>query len=447
MTRTLITGGCVISMDPTVGDLRRGDILVERGRIAAIAPHLDAADAVRFDASDFIVLPGLVDTHRHTWQSCVRHRMGDVSFWTYCALMLRDLAAHYEPEDVYAGNLLGALSALEAGTTTMVDWSQIQNTPVHADAAIQALRDSGMRAVFAHGWPRADGPSWVVDSERSHPADIRRIRRDLLSSDEGLVTLAMAARGPEMTRMEITAQDFRLARELGIRSTMHVGIRDLGPKFRAVEKMNQAGLLGPDLTVIHACASSEAELKMLAANGVTVSIGPQAEMTMDELGVMAIGRLLAAGIRPSLSGDTETAGSGDLFTQMRLALAGERQLSNNRLFAGHASALSVREVLEFATIAGAQACGLERRAGSLSPGKDADLIFVRQSDLNLTPVSDAVGAVVLAAHPGNVDTVMVAGKIVKQAGRLVGHDLDKLRERARASRDRLLACVGSETRP
>jgi 5-methylthioadenosine/S-adenosylhomocysteine deaminase len=434
-------------MDAAVGDLRQGDVLIEDGRIAAVASTVDAPNARVLDARDFVVLPGLVDTHRHTWQSCVRHRMGDVGFWTYCAHMLRDLAGHYAPEDVYVGNLLGAVSALEAGTTTLVDWSHIQNTPAHSDAAIEALRESGIRAIFAHGWPRLDGASWVVDSVRPHPADIQRIRRDVLSSDDALVTLAMAARGPEMTRMDVTVEDFRFARDLGIRTTMHVGIRDLGPKFRAIERMNEARLLGRDLTLIHVCASSDDELRMLAANGVTVSIGPQAEMTMDELGVMAIGRLLAAGVRPSLSGDTETAGTGDLFTQMRFALGGERMLCNNALVAGHASFLTVREVLEFATIVGAQACGLDHRIGSISPGKDADLICIRRSDLNLTPVSDAVGAVVLAAHPGNVDTVMVRGRIVKQGGRLVDCDVNALRARALASQDRLLAAVGKEVRP
>ena len=161
---------------------------------------------------------------------------------------------------------------------------------------------------------------------------------------------------------------------------------------------------------------------------------------------MPIGRLLGAGIRPSLSGDTEAAGSGDLFTQMRLALAGERQLSNNRL-AGHSSQLRVRDVLEFATIEGAKACGLERRTGSLTPGKDADLICIRRSDLNLVPVSDAVGAVVLAAHPGNVDTVMVAGRMVKQGGRMVGYDIGAIRAKATASRDRLLQRAGKSISP
>ena len=434
-------------MDAAVGDLRQGDVLIEDGRIAAVASMVDAPEAHVLDARDFVVLPGLVDTHRHTWQSCVRHRMGDVGFWTYCAHMLRDMAGHYAPEDVYVGNLLGAISALEAGSTTLVDWSHIQNTPAHSDAAIEALRESGIRGIFAHGWPRIDGASWVVDSVRPHPADIRRIRRDVLSSDDALVTLAMAARGPEMTRMEVTVEDFRVARELGIRTTMHVGIRDLGPKVRAIERMNEARLLDRDLTLIHVCASSDDELRMLAANGVTVSIGPQAEMTMDELGVMAIGRLLAAGIKPSLSGDTETAGTGDLFTQMRFALGGERMLRNNALVVGHAKFLSVRDVLEFATIVGAQACGLDHRIGSITPGKDADLICIRCSDLNLTPVSDAVGAVVLAAHPGNVDTVMVRGRIVKQGGRMVDCDVNALRARALASQDRLLAAVGKERQP
>lgn len=447
--RILIEGACIVSMDADVGDFSCGDILVEGSKIISVRPKIYVGDDVRrLDGSDFIVLPGLVDTHRHTWQSCLRHQHGDNGFWTYCLDMLGEQGSKYEAEDVYIGTLLGAISALEAGTTTLVDWSHIQNSPAHSDAAISALKDAGIRSVFAHGWPITGGPEWTVESQLPHPADIRRIRERVLYSDDALVTLAMAARGPEMTTMDITKKDLQLARELGIRTTMHVGIKDLGPRFRAIEKMNEEGLLGPDITFVHVCASSDAELKMLADNGVSVSVGPQVEMTMPELGVMPIGHLLSAGIKPSLSGDTETCGSGDIFTQMRFALGGERLLSNNQLIEGHdSSSIKVRDVLEFATIVGAEACGLEKRTGSISPGKDADMIFIRRSDLNLSPVSDAVGAIVLGVHPGNVDTVMVAGRIVKKGGKMIGYDLNVLRERAAKSRDALFERVNKVVYP
>ncbi|MDF2117219.1 amidohydrolase family protein [Roseiarcaceae bacterium H3SJ34-1] len=436
--RLLISGGSVITVDPSLGDLPQADILVEDGKISAIGVGLEAADADVLDARDFIVLPGLIDTHRHTWQSVVRHRMGDADLLQYRKEILSGMGPRFRPSDVYIGNLLGVLAAVESGTTTLLDWSHIQNTPDHSDAAIAALRDSGIRAVFAHGWPRTDGAAWAMDSTRPHPDDIRRIRRDVLSSDDDLVTLALAARGPEMATMDITRHDFQLARELGIRTTMHVGIRGMGAKYRAVERMHCEGLLGPDLTLIHMCECSDDELKMTADAGVSTCIGPHATMTMDGVGVMPIGRLLAAGIRPSLSGDTESCACGDMFNQMRFALAGHRYVRNNNLTPRQGPDLRVRDVLEFATLVGAEACGLGHRVGSLRPAKDADIIFVRRTDLNLAPVSDAVGAVVLGAHPGNVDTVMVRGKILKQGGKMIGYDLDRVRALAAASQSYLL---------
>jgi 5-methylthioadenosine/S-adenosylhomocysteine deaminase len=441
--RILISGGSILTMDPSLGDFRRGDILVERGKIVEVSPRIDATEADRIDASNCIVLPGFVDTHRHTWQSALRHRMGDADFQGYGRTILRTFGPLYSPDDIYIGNLVGAVSAIAAGTTTMLDWSHALNTPNHADAAITALRDSGFRAIFAYGYPRLDAPSWTVESIRPHPEDIVRVRRDVLSSDDALVTLAMACRGPEMTSMEVVRRDFALARELGVRISMHVGTNGLGPRFRAIEKMDEARLLGQDLTLIHLCDSSDHELAIMAEFGVSASIGAQCEMSMNGVGIPAVARLMTAGIRPSLSGDTETCGSGDMFTQMRFALASQRLLTGNGSESGPRVTLKVRDVLEFATIVGAEANGLEHRIGSLTVGKDADIILIRHSDLNLMPLGDPVGAIVLGAHPGNVDTVLVRGKVLKSGGKMIGFDVDDLFQRACASRDRLLNAAGA----
>ena len=222
---------------------------------------------------------------------------------------------------------------------------------------------------------------------------------------------------------------------------MHAGVQQFASQFRAIETMAADNLLGPDLTLIHVCASTALEMKLMADHGVSASIGPQTEMMMDGAGVPALGRLLNAGIKPSLSGDTETCATGDLFTQMRFALGVERMLTANRLLPELGPPVTVRNMLEFATVAGAAACGLETRVGSLTVGKDADLVVIRSTDLNLTPVTDPVGAVVLGAHPGNVDIVLVRGKPKKLQGRMVGLDLDRVRQKAAASRDRLLSAA------
>ncbi|MBV9748445.1 MAG: amidohydrolase family protein [Acetobacteraceae bacterium] len=441
----LIEGGWVVSMDPAVGDLRGGDVLVENGRIAAVGMRLPAsADAERIDAREMIVIPGLIDTHRHTWQSCVRHRYADIDPLQYFAEMLGARGAAYRPEDVRVGTLLGAVAALEAGTTTLLDWSHVQNTPEHADAAIAGLAEAGIRGIFGHGWPLTDARSWTLRSTRPHPPDIRRLRRQYFASDDQLLTLAMAARGPEMTDAATWQADLALARELGLRSTVHVGAYPHNARHAAVRQMHAAGALGPDITFVHCSRCAEDEIRMMADGGVTVSLGVHTEMNSQGIGDIPLDRLLAAGLRPSLSGDTETKCTGDMFTQMRQLLAYYRSWMGG----GHSRAdgapatLTTRDVFEFATIRGAEATGLAGKVGSLTPGKQADIVLVRGTDLNLAPVSDPVAAVVLAAHPGNVDGVFVAGKAVKRAGRMLRGDLERLRAAAQASQDYVLSVGG-----
>ncbi|MEV0084879.1 amidohydrolase family protein [Saccharopolyspora sp. NPDC050642] len=443
MTTTLITNGHVLSMDGAVGELPVGDVLIEDGVIREVAPSIDALGAEVVDATSMIVMPGFIDTHRHTWQTAVRHHYADTDPLQYFAEMLGPVGAGYRPDDVYAGNLLGALSALDSGVTTLVDWSHVQNTPEHSDAAIQALTESGIRGVFAHGWPLA--PEWTRDSALGHPQDIRRLRERYFASDDQLLTLAMAARGPEMARRDVWLDDLRLARELGVRTTVHVGAYAHNAHHRAVAQLRDAGVLGPDITFVHCCRCGDDEFAMIADAGASVSLGVHCELNSPGMGDVPLDRLLAAGIRPSLSGDTETKCSGDMFTQMRTLLAYFRTWMGG----GHSRAprapesLQVRDVLEFATLAGAKAAGLDRRTGSLTPGKQADVILVRAGDLNLAPVSDPAGALVLAAHPGNVDTVLVGGRIVKRGGKLLTADPHRALELARRSQQRVLAAIAA----
>ena len=438
--RTLVAGGHVLTMDPALGEFPAADVLIENGAISAVGPNLDAPGAEVIDASSMIVMPGFVDTHRHTWQTAVRHCYADVDPLQYFAEMLGPVGAAYRPEDVRIGTLLGALSALDAGTTTLVDWAHCMNTPEHADAA---LAESGIRAVFAHGWPLA--PEWTRDSALPHPADISRLRESWFSGPDQLLTLAMAARGPEMARPEVWLGDLRLARDLGIGSTVHVGAYAHNARHRAVAQLRDAGVLGPDLTFVHCSRSGDDEFAMIADTGGNISLGVHCELNSTGMGDIPLDRILAAGLRPGLSGDTETKCSGDLFTQMRLLLAYHRSWTGG----GHSQVpelppLGVRDVLEFATLAGAHAAGLGGRTGSLTPGKQADLILIRATDLNLAPVTDPAAAVVLAAHPGNVDTVLVGGRTVKRGGRLLAADLPGVLALAEVSRRRVLASIARQ---
>jgi 5-methylthioadenosine/S-adenosylhomocysteine deaminase len=436
-SRLIIRGGILVPVDrpPLVGEL-----LIDQGFIREIAPSLNVVDAEVMDARGMIVLPGFVDTHRHTWQTCARHTCADMMPDIYFGGFLPEKGARYRPEDVYIGNLLGALSALDSGITTLLDWSQIQNSPEHSDAAVEGLRASGIRAIFAHGFPMTDFAAWCIDSAQGHPDDIRRLRRTALSSDDDLVTLAMAGRGPEMASAGVWQSDIRLARELGIRSSIHMGAFPFNGAKRAIAQMHDAGLLGPDLTFIHCCCSSDDELRMMADMGVAASLGINVEQNCQGIGDVPLDRLLAAGIRPSLSGDAETLGCGDMFTQMRQALGHYRAWigGGHSKATGAPATLASRDVLEFATLRGAEANGLGHKVGTLSAGKSADIILIRQNDLNLMPVSDPIAAIVHGAHPGNVDTVMVAGKVLKRSGELVYADLARVRELARRSQRYIL---------
>lgn len=438
--RILIKGGSVVTLDRNIGDLPVGDVLIVGDRIAEVAATIAADDAECIDASGMIVSPGFVDTHRHTWQSCMRHRCVDCSPAAYFEEMLFRRGPTYRPEDVEIGTLVGALSALDSGITTLVDWSHVQNTPDHSDAAVAALRQAGIRAIFGHGWPLQDPAAWMNDSARPHPRDIERLRRDQFASDDDLVTLAMAGRGPEMANDATWRADLALARELGIRSTIHMGAFAFNGAKSAIAQMQRAGALGNDLTFIHCNCSSDEELQMMADHGVTASLGVNVEMNAQGIGDVPIDRLLAVGIRPSLSGDTEAMGCADMFAQMRAMIGYYRSWmgGGHSRHADAPSTLTTRDVLECATVEGARATGLDSKIGRLSPGRVADIILTRGTDLNLTPVSDPVAALVAGAHPGNVDTVIVGGRIRKRGGALVGVDLEALRARAASSQRHIL---------
>lgn len=445
--RTLIKGGTVLF--PATNDVRVVDILVDGSAIAAIEPDI-SADADVIDATGAVVMAGFVDTHRHSWQTQLRGVASDWSLPEYLAGIRGTLGPQYEPEDVYAGTLLGCVEALDAGITTTLDWAHIINSPEHADAAIQALHEFGGRAIFGHGTPNdRDIEAWYVESTRDHSRDLRRIRDQYFSSDDQLVTLAMAARGPQHTTPEVSASDWQLARELGLRVTVHVGEGAWGMRHAPVLKLHEHGVTGPDTTYVHANTLSDREFEIIRDTGGSISVAPEVEMHMGH-GFPATGRALEFGIRPCLSVDVVVVIGGDMFSVMRCALSMERARVNQHAIdrgemVEQLTILS-KDILEFATIEGAKACGLDHKTGSLEVGKEADIVLLKNSGFNLTPINDPMAATVLTAHPGNVDTVMVAGKVVKKDGVLTGIDADRVRRLATESRDRLLEKAGVPAR-
>jgi cytosine/adenosine deaminase-related metal-dependent hydrolase len=347
----------------------------------------------------------------------------------------------YRPEDMYIANLLGTLETLDSGITTLVDWSHNMIGPDHAEAAYEGLRDSGSRAVLAYGTANED---WLDPEARFDFSDVTRIRDAHFASDDGLITLAMALRGPEFSSMDIVEEEWRIARDLGLRITTHVGCGGWG-LGRKVAAMHERGLLAEDTTYVHCCTIADDELRMIADTGGTASVAPEVEMHMGH-GFPATGRLLEAGVQPTISIDVCTGIGGDMFGAMRAMLAMERSLRNDaNLKAGRTPDyldLTTRDVLRFATIEGARAAGIDDRTGSIEVGKQADLVLFRTDLLNMHPVNHPVGAVVLAAGVRNVDTVLVGGRVVKRGGELVGQDLDRVRRLADESRDHLFEKAG-----
>jgi cytosine/adenosine deaminase-related metal-dependent hydrolase len=438
--RTLIRGGHVLSMDPDIGDLEKGDVLIEDGRIAAIQPSIEA-DAEVIDASGRIVIPGFIDTHRHTWETAIRNCAPNATLDDYFVEVLDTFAPLYRAEDVYASNLAGSLECLNAGITTLVDWSHINNTPDHPDAAVSALKETGIRAQYAYGSANTSLAKYWFNSAEAIPADdVRRIRETYFSSDDGLLTMGLATRGPGFCQDDVVKAEWALARELGIPLTIHVAMGRLAGRFAMVEQLDRLGLLGPDTTYIHCCYFSEHEWQRVADTGGTISIAAQVELQMGH-GWPPVNKSYQFGLRPSLSVDVVTTVPGDMFTQMRAAFGAERSRVNATCWEANTAVpdtmLTVRQMLEMATINGAHVAGLEDKTGSLTPGKRADVVLVDARGINVAPVIDPVAAVVLCADVSNIETVIVDGVVRKRDGKLLA-DVDGARAKVEAARDFLV---------
>lgn len=427
----IIRSGHLVTMDPDLGDIPDGDVLVTGGQIAAVGTGLDAPGAREIDARAMIVAPGLVETHWHLWNTLLRSMSGGMPGEDrprgYFSVSL-GLGQAFTDNDNYQGTLLACAEAINSGITTVHDWSHNVRGPAHAEAELRALAEAGLRARYSYGYSAGHPNDQAMDT-----GGLRELHRDWDSwsgqSRESLLTLGMACRGlggsnPSMrVPPRVYQREMAAARELGLPVTVHAS----GPPAAAgqIAALADAGLLGPDLQVVHANSATPAEIAQLAEAGCAVSLSPFSELLIG-YGLPQTAEFLAAGIRVGLSVDTTAlTGNADMFAIMKLT----QGLINAR--AHQEFACTARQALALGTFEGARSLGLDAVTGSLTPGKRADIILVATGHLNLGVLTDPVGLLVAAAQPANVDTVLVDGQILKRGGALVTLDGERISAQAR----------------
>jgi 5-methylthioadenosine/S-adenosylhomocysteine deaminase len=483
--RYIIRNGYVMSMDPAVGNFVSGDVLVEGQKILAVGPHLSAGGAAEIDARGRVVMPGFIDTHHHQAWTAIRSSIPDSILiddgtgtpsaqQNYFGNILLGFATKYRPEDVYISELFGGLSQLDNGVTTVHDVSQIHHSPEHSDAAIKALFDTGRRAAF--GFFESAGAAILgTNPDNQYPQDATRIKKRWFSSSDQLVHMIMG--GEVYLGDPSTVASWRLGRELDLQVAAHIlspfGIRSILDRLAGLNggfPDGQGGFIDirNDNLFIHMTGMSDAAWNVVKDKGAQVSIAFPIEMSMRH-GMPPIHKMQQLGIEPSLSTDVETNLTADLFTQMRSAMTMQRMVVNQEIlnsgdfttFTGGVSPgsawpppppgtlplLNVGDVLRFATVNGAKHLKLDGKTGSLTPGKEADIILLDGTHLNVAPLNNVPGAVVQMMERSNVETVIVAGKVRKWKGRLLDVDLNRLRQRLEDSRDYLYKAAGVAQNP
>jgi cytosine/adenosine deaminase-related metal-dependent hydrolase len=418
--RIRLARGIVLTLDRQLGDFASADVLIEDGKIAAIGPNVPARpDTAIVDCANRIIIPGFVDTHVHSYQGLLRSTLPNgLVDPDYNRDIQNNLTLRYSPSDVHIGELITALGMIDMGTTTIVDIAQISHSPEHSDACIRGLQESGIRAV--HAYARGAGPA------ARYPQDIARLQRTYFNSRDQLLTLAMAVSTDPAT--------LRAARAADVAAVLHIRV-DSEPLLA----LGRAGLSRDGDLFIHTTHLNEAAWGVIKDTGGRVSQCPPLEMAMGH-GFPAIQDALDHGVRPSLSSDHSATVAQDMFGVMRTAFSFQRLNILQRRMRNEQNIpplLTCREVLEFATKEGARCANLDSKIGTLSPGKEADIVLLKADRLDLWPVNNAFGTVVNLMNPSHVESVFIAGKPKKWRGALVGVDAQRIMRLATEARDGL----------
>src|ERR1700733_12510420 len=425
--RTLFKGGTVLTLDKSIGDFTVADVLIEGSRIAAVGPNLSADDARVIDATGNIVMPGFVNPHQHAWLGLLRGLMPNVeTLDDYFNAIPFAIGRYYRPQDMHVATLLTSLSCLDAGITTILDAAHNSLTPEHTDAALEAFDRAGLRAIHMVGKP-------VGMTVNHWPAEIRRLKR----SEDAVANVGLFAQIPD-------ANHWAVAREFGCRILTEFGNWDAGPS--PLPDLHAKGMLRSDNIFNHCCRLSSEDWRILAEAGVNVTVNPRSDALFAlETDGFPYQTALEYGMRPALGIDIDTSQGGDMFGEMQTAFSQQRTFAQRRRAAGDTSApapIHVLPILRAATIDGANIVGLGSNIGSLTPGKQADLIMISTDGIALFPSHNAVGNVVHMANRSDVRTVMVAGRLRKHEGKLVDVDLASVRRETVASRKYLFDAAG-----
>lgn len=427
--RTLFKGGTILTLDAKVPNLATGDVLVEGERIAAVGPALQVDDAQVIDATGHIVMPGLVDAHHHMWLGVMRRMMPNVDdLFAYIDVVAEQLGAHYRPLDMYLSTKLTAAASLDAGITTIIDACHSSRSPEHTDAALDALENSGIRALH------------MVGAAMDKKASAAHLPGDLQRLAHNWNTVGSRVRVGLFGQLKLDW--WKVARELD----MHILTEFIGDLAKLGPEFAKPGVLGAHNIFNHCTRVPLETWKLLADAGVNITVNPRSDALFgfdDE--TFAYQQAVDHGLAPALGIDLDTAFGSDMFGEMHALFGQQRSAMRYRRFRGEADVpapISVEAVLKAATVNGACAAGLEDQIGTLTPGKQADIIMVRTNGVAVFPVTNAIGTIVQAVERADVDTVMVAGQLRKRSGQLVGIDLAKLNADVTASRDYLIAASG-----
>ncbi|MGE0565049.1 MAG: amidohydrolase family protein [Pseudolabrys sp.] len=427
----IIRDAYVMTMDASRGDLARGSVHVRDGAIVAVGADVDAPGVEVIDGAGKIVMPGLVDTHWHCWNTLFRSFSGDTPEHGYFVTVAR-FGMNMTPDDMYRGVRLAMAEAINSGTTFVHDWCHNVRSKEHSDADLRAVADSGIRVRFSCGWRQGLPDDEPVDQA---PLEAYAAAWDC-HSNEGLIDLGAAWRGPFRAQPipePLYRAEFENARRLGLPVTVHAG--SARKAVGQIAKLARENMLGPDVQIIHGLAASADEIAAMREAGASISFSPGSELRIG-FGLSVLSECLDAGLRVGASMDTSAlTGASSLFGVLKLM----RDVENGKWESEFK--LTARRALEIGTIEGARSMALDHKIGSLTPGKRADLIMIDPDTLNMGVVADVAHAVLECTLPENIDTVVVDGRILKRAGRLTAIDPQAVIADARAS----LAAVRERT--